>query len=158
MPAARKPNPRDFTGVQKARLEAEHAEELEQRATEVALASAADKIRKATEVIDYTKGGSNTPAQIQPSPKPNIHPELIAELEEDAVEVGPKEVTIRVNSKIEDMVYGRNVDPPVFDEDGKIVKHAADHGLQFYSFEEGVQYKVPIHLAMHLDSIGYVYH
>ena len=165
MPAAattrggtKRPNPRDFTGVQKARLEEEHAEELEARAEEVALVTKASARRKA-EVVDYTKGGHSGPGLAQPSMVgTEISDELAAELQETEVEVAPVEVTIRVNSKIEDMVFGRTVEPAVFDEDGKLLKHAVDHGLQFYSFEEGTPYKVPVELAKHLDRIGYLYH
>jgi CMP-2-keto-3-deoxyoctulosonic acid synthetase len=87
-----------------------------------------------------------------------ISDELAAELQETEVEVAPADVRIRVNSKIEDMVFGRAVVPAEFDENGKLLKHAVDHGLQFYSFEEGTPYKVPVELAKHLDRIGYLYH
>jgi hypothetical protein len=158
MPDARKrANPRDFTGLQKQQLEEQHAQELEERATEVAMQTQVAAERR-SEVVDYSKGGARGPKQVQPGPVPHISPEMRAEIEEQAVEVGPQDVTIRVNTKIEDMVYARGVEPPEFDEEGRITKHAIDHGLQFYSFEEGTPYKVPVDLAMHLEEKGYLYH
>lgn len=155
--ATKQPNPRDFTGVQKAKLEAEHADEIEERAEELATLAQSSKRRKA-EVVDYSQGGHAVPGQLQPQDIRGVSDELAAQIEESAVEVGPVLVTIRVNSKIEDMVFARFVEPAEFDDDGKLVKHAIDHGLQFYSFEEGTPYRVPRHIAEHLDTIGYLYH
>lgn len=149
----KQPNPRDFTGKQKAAAEAAHAEELAARSEEISLMTQAQSAARAEEV-DYTKGGHSAPGQVQPTPDRPRSPEL----EESAVEVGPKEVTIYVNSKIEDMVYGRNVEPAVFDDDGVLVQHARDHGLQFFSFDEGTPYRVNIDLARHLDELGYLRH
>lgn len=153
-----KPNPRDFTGVQKAKAEAGVAEEREQRAAEIALAAEVETLRRDTEVVDYTQGGHQGPTQAQPSPTPQISQEMLDEIEEQALEVGPKEVTIRVNSPIEDMVYGRQVISEAHvSEDGQFVP--AVHGnLQFYSFAEGQRYKVPVDLALHLEEKGYLYH
>jgi hypothetical protein len=141
--SGKRPNPRDYSGVQKARLEAEHAEELEERAAEVALASAAQRVRRATEVVDYSHGGHAAPEQVQPAPTRSITPELVAELEEAEVEVENPTIVIRVSSKIEDMVFGRDAESGL---------------LNFYSFDEGVRYRVPVALAIHLDEIGYLYH
>lgn len=155
MPAAttqrgvKKPNPRDYTGVQKAKLEAEHADELKAREAELTTLAEAQTTARSEEV-DYTKGGHASPGLAQPSTRPV--------LEESEVEVGPTEVSIYVNSPIEDMVYGRNVEPAVFDAEGVIVQHARDHGLQFFTFEEGTPYRVTIDLARHLDELGYLRH
>jgi hypothetical protein len=151
-------HPRDHTGRQIEQAQAAVAEELEERATELSLAREAEATRRETEVVDYTKGGHKGPSQAQPSPVSVMSPELAAEIAEQAVEVGPQEVTIRVNSKIEDMVYGRQVVSEAFVDEGGTF-HPAVHGnLQFYSFVEGQRYKVPVDLAMHLEALGYLYH
>ncbi|HET7110283.1 MAG TPA: hypothetical protein VFI41_05390 [Gemmatimonadales bacterium] len=55
----------------------------------------------------------------------------------DVVYVEPEAKTIRVNTTIEDMVFGIG---------------------NTYTFEEGRQYRVPAHLAEHLEELGYVWH
>lgn len=157
-----KPNPRDYTGVVKARLEAEVADEQAERAEEVTLMAQTAARRRATEVVDYTEGGHAAPVQVQPGPQRGVISDaLAAQIEEidGEVEVGPKKVRIRVNSPIEDMTYGRQVlKEAVLDERGYLVEPPQLGNLQFYSFEEGVTYLVPLELAIHLDELGYVYH
>lgn len=63
----------------------------------------------------------------------------IAELDEagEVVYVEPPARTIRVNSSIEQMTFGVG---------------------NIYDFEEGRQYRVPAHVADHLEELGYVWH
>lgn len=153
--ASRKPNPRDYSGKQKAAAEAAVAEELAERQQEMALAAEA-KVVAQDEPIDYTQGGYAAPAPEQPTIRREIHPDLAAEIEEaEAVEVGPREVTIRVNTKIEQMVLGRSVLDPGDPTRG--IPPRLGH-LQFYDFEEGQKYRVPVSIAEHLDELGYLWH
>ena len=147
-------NPRDFTGRQKEQAEAQVAEERDQRATEVAMATAAEAARRDTEVVDYTKGGHQGPAQAQPSPVSVMSPEMAAEIEEQAVEVGPQELTIRVNSPIDDMVYGREVISEAYQDAEGNFRPPVHGPLRFYTFAEGQRYRVPLDLALHLGGLG----
>ncbi len=154
-------NPRDYTGRMKALAEAAHADEIAERDQEIAVAQAVESRRKQTEVVDYSQGGPG-PSQEQPSRVSTMSPELAALIEEaDEVEVGPQFVEIRVNTPIDDMVFGvkteRKTVPTV---DGGTVEMDVPTGhLNIYpKFEPGVRYKVPVALAEHLDAIGYLYH
>jgi len=55
----------------------------------------------------------------------------------EVVYVEPPAKTIRVNTSIEDMTFGAGNN---------------------YTFEEGQQYRVPAHVADHLEELGYVWH
>jgi hypothetical protein len=152
----KRPNPRDYTGKQKAAAEAAVAAEQEQRAEELSMLAEVEADRRENDVVDYTQGGYAAPAPEQPTPRRGVHPELAAEIEQAMeVEVGPKDVEVRVNSKIEQMVYGRQV---LDDGDPMNGIPARLGNLQFYDFEEGVRYRVPVELARHLDELGYLWH
>ncbi len=158
--AARKPSPRDYSGTQKAKAEAALAEEQAARAEELTLLHQAEAERRENEVVDYSEGGMQTVPAEQPTKTRTVHPELIEQAEE--IEVGPRFVEIRVNSKIEQMVYGRQVLKEGYigqDSRGQDVWIPPQLGnLQFYDFDEGQRYRVPIDLAIHLDELGYVWH
>ena len=143
-------NPRDLTGKRKQQLEAQKAADQELAAQQMAMATAAVAVQHRDEVIDYSQGGTSSPGIL-----PGEEPEIV----EDVIEVTPEFVEIRVNSPIEDMVFGRQVvtmDIP--GENGEV--HTVETGgtLQFYNFEEGRRYKVPWALAEHLDRLGYLWH
>lgn len=136
--------PADFTGMQKQKLEAAHAEELKIRQQELGLAMAEKSVADANRVVDYT--GHVDPA--------------VEDIDMNPVEVLSPEVYIRVNYPIEDMTFGRDVFLPG-DKDHPLGLDATEPyigSLKFYSFEEGVQYKVRRELAEHLDAKNYLWH
>lgn len=154
--ASKRPNPRDFTGKQVAEAQAAVAEEQERAAAELSMLTAQEAERRDNEVVDYSQGGYAAPAPEQPTARRGVHPELAAEIEQALeVEVGPRDVEVRVNSKIEQMVYGRQV-LDLGDPAKGIPPRLGT--LQFYDFEEGVRYRVPVALAEHLDELGYLWH
>jgi hypothetical protein len=144
--AATPKNPRDLTGVRKQQLEMQHAADLATREAEIATATVAAYKQRADEVVDYSQGGASAPG--------TAPGEVVEEVPEE-IEVEAPVVRIRVNAPIEDMVFGRAVGHPGDPENGLA---PVPGNLQFYNFEEGVQYDVPRALAEHLERIGYLYH
>lgn len=59
------------------------------------------------------------------------------EVEQVTPTVKPKHMTMRVNDKLEQMTYGVG---------------------NYFDFEPGTTYKVPVDLYEHLDALGYVWH
>lgn len=114
--------PTDFTGRQREKLMNEHAEELAKRANEISLQGAAELERENTEVVDVT-----TPNQ----------PTIIDEVQSLGVSAADNTVVMRVNTDIEDMVFGKG---------------------NWYTFKVGTKYKVPKDLYDYLDDLGYVWH
>lgn len=127
--AAPRKRPADLTGTRKVQLQEQHAEELAAREGEIALMDAA-KRESDKEVVDYTNG----------APKGTDEPD-VAPIVTPVVEVKQAFVTIRLNSKIEQMTFGKT--------DGR---------LNNFDFEEGRQYRVSKDLADHLEELGYVWH
>ena len=134
-------NPGDFTANQRtaANKQAEEAKEL--RAQELTMATRAEEIRLTDTVVDYTDGSE--PDDVE---DPDEVLEPVSELSptsDDAIAAtevtlkSEKFVTIRVNEAIKDMTYGAG---------------------NYFTFEIGPKYKVPVALANHLDVLGYVWH
>jgi hypothetical protein len=119
--------PADYTGTERQRLQAEHADELELKAKEMSMAAEVAAAQK-TELVDYTKPWNE-----------------VDEVSPDVVLKEPQ-VTIRVIDKIEDMVFGR-----------EISAEGAVGPLKMYSFEPGTPYRVSRELAEHLESLGYLW-
>jgi hypothetical protein len=138
-------NPRDLTGKRKQELEAQAAEERKIREAEMAQATQAAAEYRETSVVDYSEGGHSAPGTDVPE----------AEEVPEEIEVQDPIVQIRVNSPIEDMVFGRSIAHPGDPEHGI---PPTPGPLQFYSFQEGVTYKVPRAMAEHLDRLGYLWH
>lgn len=127
--------PADFTGRQTELLnEAKKVERAEQ-AEHVSMVSAAEAEAK-NAVIDFETG------------------EAIPEIEVRSVEVTSPTRTIRVNSDIIDMTWGRQVHNPGDPEKGI---PAVMGPLNNHTFREGQAYsKVPVDLAEHLNELGYL--
>lgn len=142
-------NPRDLTGKRKQELEAQAAQERERREAEMVEAATVAQYSRQNDVVDYSEGGSTSPSVPPAGMTPRV------EEEPDEIEVENSIVEIRVNSPIEDMVFGRRGASPGDPEKGIL---PTPGNLQFYNFQEGVRYRVPLALAKHLDRLGYVYH
>ena len=147
--AQRQSRPGDFTGQAKAKLSKEHAEQVASRDQELGMMEAAEEQAAQNRVTDYTQG---------PSPIVLDDPDVVAEAELalrrsddsthflDEVHVLGEEPgalreqpfrTIRINSTLEAVTIG-----------------AGNH----YTFAEGEKYRVPAHVADHLEEKGYVWH
>ena len=113
--------PTDYTGRQRAKLEAEHAEVIRAREDQIAMVQASAQAE-----IDDTIHDVVGERQVQ-------------ELNEagEVVYVEAPARTIRVNANIEQMTFGAG---------------------NIYDFKEGGQYRVPAHVADHLEELGYVWH
>lgn len=147
--ATKRPNPRDYSGKVKAEAEAAVADQIEERAAEMAMLTEVRTAEK-TKVVDYTKTGSPVPGSVVASA-----PRLSAEVEE-VVEVQPTSRTIWVNSRIEDMTFGREVVREAsIDASGNHIP-AVLGNMKYYNFEEGTPYEVPLELAVHLERLGYL--
>lgn len=119
--AQAKSRPTDYTGRQRAKLEAEHAEVVRAREDQIAMAQASAQAEFDDTVHDV------------------VGNQQVTELNEqgEVVYVEAPARTIRVNAKIEQMTFGAG---------------------NIYDFEEGGQYRVPAHVADHLEELGYVWH
>lgn len=133
VPRGRK-RPADFTGRKTELLnEAKKAEQAE-RATQVAMVTAAEAEAKDA-IIDFETG--------QPT-----------EVDIKEVVVNSPTRTIRVNSDIIDMTWGREVYDPGDVEKGIPARMGP---LKMFTFKEGQAYsKVPADLADHLNQLGYL--
>lgn len=114
----------DFTGREKARLAAEHAEETALRAKELSLINQQEKDFANHSTVDLTQG---SPIILEDDGE-------VMELNED---YDGDDKTIRVNSDIEHMTLGAGTD---------------------YNFTVGQKYRVPQHVADHLEEKGLVWH
>lgn len=142
-PQTQRKRPGDLTGTQGQKLASERDKAQEAAAAEAAAAKQVDRVEKLSTVVDYTQGG--------------IKPEEVVEVDVPDVPE-PEFMTIRVNYPIEQMTFGKEViSPPEFDDNGNVTKAAVLGGLNVYDFEEGVQYRVPRELGLHLKAKGYVY-
>jgi hypothetical protein len=127
----------DHTGRLNERLQSEHATELKEAASRVALATAVAEEEKNI-VVDYTDST-----------------EPIPEVEIKAVQVSSPYRMIRVNQNIDQMTYGREVLDPG-DYQSNPPRAAIMGPMKYYTFEEGVVYRVPKDVADHLNDLGYL--
>lgn len=129
--------PGDFTGQAKAKLAKEHAEEVAKREGELAMMEAAEQEAAQNRVTDYTAGNLSEPV-ILDSVEDVAAAEQEIQMDSEGVTVREAPTrTIRVNSDLESVTIG-----------------AGNH----YSFNEGEKYKVPAHVAEHLEEKGYIWH
>ena len=126
-------NPADFTGIQSQRLAEEHAVEQKEQAEHLAMVTAA-AVEDSDVIIDYT--GSDTP---------------LPEVEKSPVEINTPYRTIRVNSEIKEMTFGRQVLDVGDPETGR---PAVMGSLVTLNFVPGKPYKVRKELADHLNAQG----
>lgn len=133
-PRGRK-RPADFTGRQTEQLnEAKKADRAEQ-AARMAMVNA-QEAELQNSLIDFETG--------QPVPEVGVK----------EVEVSSPTRTIRVNSDIDNMTWGREVWDAGDPEKGIPARMGP---LKNYTFKEGVAYsKVPVELAEHLNRLGYL--
>lgn len=116
----------DFTGRQKAKLQAEHAEELAKREKELSLINQQEQEFRSNSTVDLTQG---SPIILDGDDVQELDGE--AELSETAYR------TIRVNQDVEQMTVGAGTS---------------------YDFVVGQKYRVPRHIADHLEEKGLVWH
>lgn len=142
MPPRKRP-PTDHTGAKREQLEKEHAEELQRRSSEMAMAARVQAEAK-DEVIDYagTEIAVDEEAILVGDGSGEALPEAVEQPWETVGNVpAPRgsdgSVVIRVNADLEDVTIGAGNN---------------------YSFVEGGQYRVPLHVAQHLEEKGYIWH
>jgi hypothetical protein len=155
--AAPRKNPADYTARQRAAASKKAADAETSRQQELTMATKAEDIRLNETVVDYTNGADEDNAADNDEILEDKHLDPDAEyaIDKDVEEKEPdsdlgalsepdqivlkteKFVTIRVNEAIKDMTYGAG---------------------NYFSFEVGPKYKVPVELARHLDVLGYVWH
>jgi hypothetical protein len=147
--AQRQQRPGDFTGTQKAKLAKEHAEAVQEREGELSMMAEAEAQAAQNRVTDYTNGPQAPLILDDEKTLADAEAELLAARERefgdsplvlDDSTVGVNEApyrTIRINSDLESVTIG-----------------AGNH----YTFREGEKYKVPAHVADHLEEKGYVWH
>jgi hypothetical protein len=134
-PRTQRKRPADFTGRQSEILNDQKAAEKQEAASRMALLTEAQAEENNT-IVDYT--GADIP---------------LPEVQVQEVEINDPYRTIRVNTKIEQMTFGRRVQSPGDPEHG-IPAIMGD--LPVYTFEEGRSYRVPRDMAEHLQRLGYL--
>jgi hypothetical protein len=132
-PTTQKKRPADFTGIQTERLNEQ--KKVERAAAKIAMVNATDEVT-GPDFVDYS--GADIP---------------LPEIEVREVEVNNPYRAIRVNTKIENMTFGRKITDPG-DPDNGIPPVMGD--LPMYNFDEGKSYRVPKAMAEHLGSKGYL--
>lgn len=140
-PQNQRRRPGDLTGVRSQKLAEERDQDrADQLAAEQRVVESEREVLRHT-VVDYTQHG--------------VVEEL---LPDEPVEAHPEHMIIRVSYPIDEMTFGKEViSDAVFDEHGVMTQAPVLGRLQRYDFKEGVQYKVPWELGMHLRRLGYVY-
>ena len=128
--------PGDKTGVETERLNEELKAERTEAAQRIAMVNAARE-EESNEVVDYF------PQSDKPLPK----------LEVREVEINDPGRIIRVNSDIDQMVFGREVVDP-----GDIAagRPPIMGPISFWNFKEGQSYRVSKDMAEHLNRLGYL--
>lgn len=148
-------NPGDLTARQRAAAAKKAEADNETRQAELTMATKAEEIRLNDSVVDYTDGAAaedegnediGEPAdvidpdededEIEPVSDLNSTSKVVAEQDQIVLKTD-KYATVRVNTAIKDMTYGAG---------------------NYYTFEVGPKYKVPLVLAEYLDSLGYLWH
>lgn len=116
----------DYTGKMKAKLQAEHADELSKRENEIALINQQQQDFRERTTVDLTKGGPII-----------LDGDDVQTLQSDDELDEAQHRTIRVNQDIEQMTIGAGTS---------------------YDFVTGQKYRVPVHIANHLEEKGLVWH
>lgn len=133
-PRTQRKRPADFTGIQTERLNAAKSLEEKEAAGRLAMATA-QAVEESNQLVDYSG-----------------HQDL-NDIERQEIEVNDPVRTIRVNTELENMTFGRSVMNPGDPEKGI---PAIMGPMNTYSFEPGKPYRVPKALADHLDGKGYL--
>lgn len=134
MPQKRKP-PTDHTGAKREHLEREHAEELKRRQGEMAMA--ARVAAETDEVVDYGPRDGEMEIMVADGPEDVVEQPWETVGDVPAPRGSDGTVVIRINTNLDEVTIGAGNN---------------------YTFMEGGQYRVPIHVAEHLEEKGYVWH
>ena len=138
--------PGDFTGMKKARLQAEVEEQQTREAERLAMATASAQRSSSNEIVDYTK----------PRPKvrkeptgPGVKREApVKDLTGDAGKVGAVTDVLVQDEEDEEPVYVRPTSVLIrarYDLENVTIGHGT-----LYNFEAGRRYRVPWNVAEHL--------
>ena len=133
-PKTQRKRPADFTGIQTERLNAVQAEAKKEASQQMAMATAV-ALEESNQLVDYS-GHSD-----------------LTDIERQEIEVNDPIRTIRVNTEIEKMTFGRKVE---FAGDPEKGIPAVMGGMNTYDFVPGKPYRVPKALADHLNDKGYL--
>ena len=132
--------PADYTGKKTAELQELRKEDILESSSRMALiASEAQKSKE--DIIDYSDSDEPLP-----------------EVEVRKAELATPYRMIRVNTDIDQMVYGRSVvDEGDMDNPDISLRRPSVMGpMKFWDFKEGQLYKVKREIAEHLDNLGYL--
>ena len=141
------PKAGDLTGRQRAAAAKQNAEEQAARREEMAMISAQKEIELRDEVVDLSNPDQPTTLKDDEVKDPRIQgtdgleDEIVeaevrdAALEETEVDTKEKLVVVRVNEDVEMTFAGAE-----------------------YKMEQGPKYRLPRHIADHLDERGYIWH
>lgn len=131
-----KPKAGDATGRQKAALEAEQAEALAKRQEEMTMVNQQVIVETQNAVFD-PKSGEKVAESDEDAGAPAVESKdgEVVDLGVETVE--SDEVVIRVNETLTNVTIGAGT---------------------FFNFDEGKKYKVPRHVARHLEEKGYLWH
>lgn len=129
-------SPMDATGAKRDQLAKEHQEELARRQAELTMQQQVEA--QSDEVTDYSGEGPLT-MDVDSGAEETPEWQTVGEtpIQEQGVLDGKKAVVIRVNTDLEDVTIGAGNN---------------------YTFLEGQRYKVPLHVAQHLEEKGFIYH
>lgn len=134
--AVAKKAPGDYTGRQTAKLRKEAAEKDADRSKQLSMATAAEQERIDNTIVDYSE--ANRPVEEEAPAGAfdtyDVDTDDVVEVEQEG-DSTPM-VLIRLNADLKTNVGYR----------------------QYYEFEAGRRYRVPKHVADHLDEKGYVWH
>lgn len=139
-PSRGRKRPADFTGRQTELLNEAKKVERAETSERVAMVHAQEAEHK-NAIIDFETGQPDQQVEVR------------------SVEVTSPTRTIRVNTDIIDMTWGRQVLDPGDYTDPDPLKHrpAIMGPLNNHTFKEGQAYsKVPVELAEHLNELGYL--
>jgi hypothetical protein len=124
----------DFTGIQTERLNAAKSLEEKEAASRLAMATA-QAVEESNLLVDYSG-----------------HQDY-SDIERQEIEVNEPIRTIRVNTELEQMTFGRKVVHPGDPQNGIAPIMGA---MNTYDFKPGTPYRVSKELAEHLDAKGYL--
>jgi hypothetical protein len=135
-------HPMDYTGREDERLKAVHADEVEQAAEQMAMATGVTVVRpKRGKVHDYS-------AEARPKPQPFNQP---------VPEETNQKYQVRILADIDQMTFGREiVEPPDF-TDPMNPRPGIVGPLLVFNFKEGEEYIVDKPVYERLVQLGYVY-
>lgn len=165
MPTQRRKPAGDMTGRKSEELAKEHAEELARREAEIGMINKAEQVQDERGVFDPSSGDmvdgpsldeaieqlggiayasddddildptveQRQPEQVKTAVSLLERPDEVEEVEHQS----DRMVVVRVNSTLNDVTVGQGTN---------------------FNFIEGRRYKVPYHVAMHLEEKGYLWH